>query len=168
MLSIVFSFRNEEEVLEELIKRVQAVAGKLDMDYEMIFVNDDSTDGSLEILLNQRNRDPRIKIINMSRRFGIHSCVMAGFKHSRGDAVIYMDADLQDPPEVISDLVNKWKTGSEVVHTTRTKRSGENVIKLVLTQLAYKLLNLVCEVKIPSNTGDFKLLSRRAVNEVIK
>lgn len=168
LLSIVFSFRNEEEVLEELIQRVGAALQKLPYEYEIIFVNDDSTDRSLEILQACRKQDARIRILTMSRCFGIHPCVLAGLKHAAGDAVVYMDADLQDPPEVIPKLVEEWEKGADVVHTTRTARKGENRLKMFLTRQAYRLINSVSEIKIPSNTGDFKLLSRRAVNEVIR
>jgi len=168
LFSIVFSFRNEAEVLEELIKRVRAVMGQLAFDYEMIFVNDDSTDASLEVLLKEREKDANIKIINMSRRFGVHQCALAGLRATSGDAVVYMDCDLQDPPEVIPAMVEKWRKGAEIVHTTRTKRKGESRIKLFLTGMAYRFLNLISETKILPNSGDFKLLSRRAVNELVK
>ncbi len=168
LLSIVFSFRNEEEVFPELLKRVRNTLNPLDLGYELIFVNDASTDGSLELLMKYREQDERIKIINMSRRFGNTPCVMAGLRLAKGDAVIYMDADLQDPPELIPLLLEKWKEGADVVHTTRTKRKGENPFKMWLTKQAYKIINFVSNIDIPQNTGDFKLLSRRAVNELIK
>ncbi|HNV85643.1 MAG TPA: glycosyltransferase family 2 protein [Candidatus Omnitrophota bacterium] len=168
LLSIVFSFRNEAEVFEELIKRVRAVAKHLSLDYEMIFVNDDSTDNSLDILLKEREKDPAVKIINMSRCFGVHQCALAGLRAASGDAVVYMDCDLQDPPEVIPAMVEKWRNGAEIVHSTRTKRKGENPVKLFLTGMAYRFLNLISETKILPNSGDFKLLSRRAVSELVR
>lgn len=168
LLSVVFSFWNEEEVLPDLIKRVRKTLDSTDLEYELIFVNDTSTDGSLELLTKYREQDERIKIINMSRRFGGAPCVMAGLRHARGDAVIYMDADLQDPPELIPTLIQKWKEGAEVVHTTRTKRRGESAFKMWLTKQAYRAINFVADIDIPENTGDFKLLSRRAVDEVVR
>jgi len=102
--------------------------------YELIFINDVSTDGSLAILESKRNEDPNIKIITTSRRFGVTPCVIAGFHHARGDAVVYMDADLQDPPEVITQLVEQWQKGFDIVHTTRTKRAGENPLKMWITR----------------------------------
>ena len=125
LLSIVFSFRNEQEVIPELISRVRQVIEPLAVDYELIFVNDASTDGSFELLMTYRDQDKRVKIINMSRRFGVTPCVMAGLRHTKGDAVVYMDSDLQDPPELIPALLEKFKEGADVVNTTRTKRRGE-------------------------------------------
>ena len=168
LLSLVFSFRNEQEVLPELIAQVREAVEPLEIDHEMIFVNDDSTDGSLEVLLGYHQDDPRIKILNMSRRFGVSPCVMAGMRHARGDAVVYMDADLQDPPSLIPELVAKWRAGADVVHTTRTKRRGENALKMWLTRRAYRIINSMSEIDIPENTGDFKLLSRRAVDQLIR
>jgi dolichol-phosphate mannosyltransferase len=168
LLSVVLSFRNEEGVLPELIRRVRQALAPLNIDYEMIFVNDASTDSSLELLIRFHDEDNRIKIVNMSRRFGVTPCVMAGLRHAKGDAVVYMDADLQDPPELIPTLLEKWKQGADVVHTTRTRRHGENPLKTWLTGMAYKTINAVSDIDIPIDTGDFKLLSRRAVNEIIR
>ena len=122
ILSVVFSFRNEDSVLQELINRVENVFKKLVYDYELIFVNDDSDDKSLEILEKNRKRNNQIKIINMSRRFGVSACVIAGFKHAIGDAVIYMDSDLQDPPELIPDLIKKWEEEEIKLHYKQSRR----------------------------------------------
>lgn len=168
LLSIIFSFRNEEKVLSELVKRVYNIIKPLNIEYELIFVNDSSSDGSLALLERHREQDKNIKIINMSRRFGIAPCIMAGLRYARGDAVIYMDADLQDPPELIPTLIGKWREGADVVHTTRIKRKGENPLKMWLTRQAYRVINLAADIDIPGNSGDFKLLSRRAVNMVIQ
>ena len=168
MISVVFSFRNEEDVLEELVKRVSNVFVNMNREYELIFVNDDSTDKSVEILLKLRETNENIKIINMSRRFGVTPCVLAGFESSKGEAVIYMDSDLQDPPELIPQLIEKWQNGAEVVHTTRTKRDGESALKMFITKQAYKVINFFSSIKLLENTGDFKLLSRRVVNEILK
>jgi dolichol-phosphate mannosyltransferase len=171
LISVIFSFRNEEANIPELLKQLYCVFEKLannDMDYELIFVNDDSTDRSFDILLQHRQENDRIKVINMSRRWGVSPCVMAGLKEAKGDAVIYMDADLQDPPELIPVLIAKWREGADVVHTTRTKRHGENVFKMWLTHIAYKIINLVSDINLVTNTGDFKLLSRSVVDEVIR
>lgn len=167
-VSVVLSFRNEEEVIPELISRLHKVLKSLPTDYELIFVNDDSTDLSLELLMKHRKQDKNIKIINMSRRFGVAPCVMAGFRYAKGDAVIYMDTDLQDPPELIPTLLQKWQEGADVVHTTRTKRKGENAFKTWLTRQAYKAINFISDIDIPENTGDFKLLSRRVVDKVVQ
>jgi len=168
LLSVVFSFRNEEEVIPELIRRVRGTLDNLKLRYELIFVNDASTDGSLELLLKYRKADERIKIINLSRRFGPAAGVLAGLRHAKGDAVVYMDADLQDPPEVIPELVEKFKEGAEVVHTVRASRRGENRLKLWLTRQAYRIIDLLADLEIPREAGDFKLLSRRAVEELLR
>ena len=167
LISVVLSFRNEEAVIPELISRLNRVMLSLSFDFELLFVNDASTDGSLGLLVRATETNPRIRIITMSRRFGVAPCVIAGFRHARGDAVIYMDADLQDPPELIPELVEKWRAGADVVHTTRTNRKGENAFKMWLTQKAYQVINLASDINVPENTGDFKLLSRRAVDEVL-
>ena len=166
ILSIVFSFRNEEKNLNELIKRVTNTIKELDgWGYELVFVNDDSDDNSEKTLLeSQKNHN--IKIINMSRRFGVGPCVLAGLEKSKGDAVIYMDSDLQDPPEIIPQLIKKYEQGADVVHTTRTKRLGENKFKMFLTKIAYRIINKTSRIPLPVDTGDFKLLSRRAVDQV--
>jgi glycosyltransferase involved in cell wall biosynthesis len=168
LLSIVFSFRNEKEVLPELIRKVRETLNPLDLEYELIFINDASDDGSLAILMKFCHEDRRIKTINMSRRFGIAPCVMAGLRHSKGDAVIYMDADLQDPPELIPALLEKFKNGADIVHTVRTKRKGENAFRMWLTKQAYKIINCIADIDIPENAGDFKLLSRRAVEQIVR
>ncbi len=168
LLSVVLSFRNEAENLPELIRRQEAVFSSMDIPYELIFINDASTDHSLELLLQAREENPSIKIINMSRRFGVTPCVLAGFEKAKGDAVIYMDTDLQDPPELIPQMVQKWKEGADIVHTTRTARKGENAFKMWLTRQAYKAINCFSDIVILENTGDFKLISRRAMTEIMK
>ena len=166
-LSIVFSFRNEEPVLAELVQRVMAAVEPIGCDYEIIFVNDASCDGSLAVLQGLAEKNERIKIITMSRRFGVHPCVMAGLRFSSGDAVIYMDADLQDPPELIPAMVEKYREGADVVNMTRTDRRGEHAAKMWITGLAYKIINSMSDIAIPENTGDFKLLSRRVVENLL-
>lgn len=167
LLSVVFSFRNEEKNIPELVRQVSiAASGITHLDLEMIFVNDDSTDRSLELLMELRKQYP-IKIINMSRRFGVTPCVLAGFAHSKGDAVIYMDTDLQDPPSLIPQMVERFRNGAEVVHTTRIRRDGETKIKMWLTGWGYKIINLLSDISLPENTGDFKLLSRKVVDAIL-
>jgi len=120
LISFVFSFRNEEENIPELVHRIDTVMSSIrDTQYEMIFVNDDSTDHSFDILLKLQENYPII-IINMTRRFGVTPCILAGLAQAKGDAAIYMDADLQDPPEIIPQMIQRFKEGAEVVHTTRT------------------------------------------------
>ncbi|MBF0175385.1 MAG: glycosyltransferase family 2 protein [Magnetococcales bacterium] len=167
LLSVVFSLRNEEDVLHELFSRLYKTLDQLKLRYELVFVNDDSTDRTLEILKEHAAKDPRVKIINTSRRFGVIRCFLAGFRYARGDALVYMDADLQDPPELIATLVEKWREGADVVHTTRTKRLGESPMKMWLTRQAYRIINFVADIKIPIDTGNFKLLTRRVVEQIL-
>ena len=141
LISYVFSFKNEEKNLEELIQRVDNSVKKLNKyDYELIFVNDASNDNSEKILLDLQKKYP-ITIINMSRTFGVGPCVLAGFKEAKGDCIIYMDSDLQDPPELLDKLIKEYENGAEVVHTVRTKRLGESKFKLLITKIAYKIIN---------------------------
>ncbi len=131
LLSVVFSFRNEEGNLKELVERVNISLKNLsNWEYELIFVNDDSSDKSESILL-QLQKDYPIKIINMSRNFGVDPCVLAGFRHAKGEAVIYLHTDLQDPPEIIPNLIKKYEEGFDIVHTVRTKRKGETKFRML-------------------------------------
>jgi dolichol-phosphate mannosyltransferase len=166
-LSVIFSFRNEEAVLHELASRVISSIVSIGCNYELIFVNDDSTDRSLEILRDLAEQNERIKTITMSRRFGVHPCVIAGLRYCSGDVVIYMDADLQDPPELIPAMVEKYRHGADVVNMTRTDRQGEHAVKMWITKMAYKVINALSDIPIPENTGDFKLLSRRVVDNLL-
>lgn len=166
-LSVIFSFYNEAPVLNELVSRTTNSIDILGCDYELIFVNDDSTDNSLEILLDLAEQDGRIKIVTMSRRFGVHPCVLAGLRYASGDAVVYMDADLQDPPEQIPAMVEKFRQGADVVNMTRSARNGESATKMWITRMAYKVINRLSDVPIPENTGDFKLISRRVVDHLM-
>ena len=168
LISVIFSFRNEEDVLGELIRRVVTILDTLPYDYEIIFVNDNSTDQSLNILTSFATDNSNIKIINMSRQFGVSPCLMAGLRFSCGDIVVYMDADLQDPPELIPQMVALYENGADVVHTVRVQRKGESWAKMVITKLAYRLINSVSDISLLDNAGDFKLLNRRVVNEVVK
>lgn len=167
LISVVFSFRNEENVLEELVTRVSRAIATTGCKYELIFVNDDSTDGSLALLLNLSRNYEQIKIINMSRRFGVHPCVLAGMRYSSGDAIIYMDADLQDPPELIPEMLQKYREGADVVNMTRIDRRGEHPLKMWITKVAYRAINKLSDIAVPENTGDFKLLSRCVVDHLL-
>jgi dolichol-phosphate mannosyltransferase len=168
MISIVFSFRNEADVLDELIDRVTAMFKGVGCPFELIFVNDSSTDTSLEILMGRAKSDKAIKIINMASNFGVGECVLAGMKYAKGDAVIYMDTDLQDPPELIPELLEKWRAGADMVFTRRLSRDGETAFRLWATRVAYRIINAVSEIEMPVEAGDFRLLSRRVVDELLK
>lgn len=168
LLSVILSFRNEETNIPELVKQVSAAANSIEaLSLEFVFVNDDSTDRSLELLRDLQRTYP-IRIVNMSRRFGVTPCVLAGFENARGDIVITMDSDLQDPPTLIPEMVARYRAGAEVVHTTRTHRDGESAFKMWVTKRAYRIINYFSDIHLPENTGDFKLLSRRVVKQMLR
>jgi len=168
LISFVFSFKNEEKNLSELIKRVNDTVKKLsNYDYELIFVNDNSDDNSEKLLEDLQKKFP-ITIINMSRTFGVGPCVLAGFKHAKGDCVVYMDSDLQDPPEVLEKLIEEYEKGAEIVHTVRTKRLGESKFKLLITKIAYKIINFLSDINLPTEAGDFKLISKKALTKILE
>ncbi|MEX0717387.1 MAG: glycosyltransferase family 2 protein [Planctomycetaceae bacterium] len=166
LVSVVFSFRNEELVLAELLDRLHAALEPLDVDYEFVLVNDASTDRSLEILKERAETDGAIRIVTMSSRFGLNPCFRAGMREARGDAVVTMDADLQDPPELIPELIATWRGGADVVYATRIAREGESVFKTWLTKAAYRVLRGVSDTDLPVETGMFRLMSRRVVEEL--
>jgi polyisoprenyl-phosphate glycosyltransferase len=168
LISVVLSFRNEADNIPILIERLEAMLAGENVEYEIVFVNDASTDASLSLLLGERQRNPRVKIVNMSRRFGVAEGVIAGMATSRGDAVVYMDSDLQDPPEVIPRLIERWRQGADIVHTVRTRRHGENALKMAATRLAYRLIQFGSSIELPVDAGDFKLLSRPAVDHLLR
>ena len=167
LLSVVFSFRNEEGNIKELVNRINISLEKLtNWNYELIFVNDDSTDNSESILLELQKKYP-IRIINMSRNFGVDPCVLAGFRNAKGDAIVYLHTDLQDPPEIIPDLIKKHEEGFDVVHTIRTKRKGESKFRMLVTRIAYLLINILSDIKLPIESGDYKLISRKALDKIL-
>ena len=167
LLSVVFSFRNEEGNLKELVERVNSSLKNLsDWEYELIFVNDDSSDKSESILL-QLQKDYPIKIINMSRNFGVDPCVLAGFRHAKGEAVVYLHTDLQDPPEIIPDLIKRYEEGFDIVHTVRTKRKGETKFRMFVTKMAYYLINVLSDINLPVEAGDYKLISKKALEKIL-
>lgn len=170
LVSIVCSFRNEELTINELINRIdKSLINLNDWEYEIIFVNDYSTDNSIkEIKKFFFNKKYNITLINMSRNFGGHSCRIAGFEYASGEAVIYFDTDLQDPPEIFPELIKKYQEGYDVVHTLRKKRLGETKLKIFVTKLAYKIITFLSDINLKGESGDFKLLSRKVVNYILK
>ena len=173
-LSIIFSFFNEELNLPEAITRLstilqqEIVAGHLG-DFELVFVDDDSNDRSQEILNTAGAKDHRIKVVRMARNFGHDVCALAGMEFATGDMVIYLDADLQDPPELIPEMLKIWREkNADIVHTVRTVREGESRLKLAITKLGYAILRKFSRVKLESNCGDFKLITRRALDQILK
>ena len=165
LLSIVIPCYNEEDVIAETIKRLTLLCAEIvDLRVEMIFVNNCSSDGTWALLKSFSEKDPRIKLISLSRNFGYQASSTAGLDAARGDAVVILDADLQDPPELILQMVEKWQEGYDVVYGTRSARLGEPPLRMLVTRWFYRLLNRISEVRIPLDTGDFRLMSRNVVN----
>ena len=166
-VSIILSFRNEQDNLPELIRRLQLLADGRTENFEFIFVNDCSNDRSRELLLEARAKDQRVKLITTARRVGPSEGVLAGLAAATGDAMIYMDCDLQDPPELIPEMLAQWRAGHDVVHTRRSIRHGEDALRMWLTRRAYELINWTSRGQMPIESGDFKLLSRRAAGHML-
>lgn len=162
-LSIVVPAFNEVEVLPIFHDRLSAVLANLPFLPEIIYVNDGSTDDSLALLKQMRKQDERIALVSLTRNFGKEIALSAGLDHANGDAVIVIDADLQDPPELIPELISRWQAGYDVVYAKRSARDGEGPFKKLTAFLFYRLMQGVGKVRIPPDTGDFRLLSRRAV-----
>ncbi len=165
--SVVVAAYNEEEVLPAFFDRVTSIFDTLKEPYEIIAVNDGSRDRTEDILRERCLADKRIKAVNLSRNFGQQAALLCGLKESRGDAVIVMDADLQDPPEVALMMIEKWKDGYDVVHARRKSRPGESFFKRSTAKMFYRFAHRISNPKVPENTGDFKLYSRRATDVLI-
>jgi dolichol-phosphate mannosyltransferase len=164
---VVAPVYNEEETLPHFYQRTIAVLEGLGEPFELLLVNDGSADGSYRVMRDLHERDPRVRIINFSRNFGHQAAISAGLDYARGRAVVIIDSDLQDPPEVIPDLVAHWRDGAEVVYAQRARRVGETPFKLLTAALFYRLIARVTAVNIPRDTGDFRLLDRRVVDSLI-
>ncbi len=167
MLSIVIPMRNEAANIDPLFRRLQAVLEGLPMEWEVVCVNDGSTDATLAQLVAKHQADARIKVLDFSRNFGKEAAMTAGLEHSRGDAVVPMDADLQHPPELIPKLLDKWEQGFDVVIALRTDRPGESVVRRILSRLFYRLADFLFESQALAGAGDFRLMSRPVVNAVL-
>lgn len=165
--SVVVPVYNEEEVIRESYKRLKNVMDSIDAPYEIIFVNDGSRDKTVFIALEICNNDPHIKLLDFSRNFGHQTAITAGMDFSEGDAIIVIDADLQDPPEVIPEMIEKWKNGFEVVYGKRIQRKGETWFKRVSAKIFYRFLRRLTDFDIPVDAGDFRLIDRR-VCEALK
>lgn len=162
-LSIVVAAYNEEEVLDLFFARLEEVLGGIGESYEIVCVNDGSRDRTAEILAAARRRDPRIRVINLARNFGKELAMTAGLDHARGRAVVPLDADLQDPPELIADFVRLWREGYDVVYAVRNARDTDSWMKRTTAAAFYAMLNRVSNVEIPKNAGDFRLMDRRVI-----
>ena len=168
LLSIVVPVFREEKNIPEFLRRIRPILGEITQDYEIIFSMDPSPDRTEDVVLAERAQDDRIKLLKFSRRFGQPMATLAGMDYSRGDAVIVMDVDLQDPPELIHEMIKKWREGYDVVLPQRRARTGEPWIKKLVASSGYKVINKIADVKIPPNTGDFRLMTRRVILEVVK
>jgi polyisoprenyl-phosphate glycosyltransferase len=166
MISIVIPVFNEEGSLPELYRRIAVVMKYMHLPYELIFVDDGSTDRSLEIMLELSEKDKDVKIIQLSRNFGHQLAIIAGIDHARGEAVIMMDSDLQHPPELIEKLIEKWYEGNDVVYTCRDQTQDAGLLKNFTAQCFYTLVNYLAEVNISTGTADFRLLDRRVVESL--
>ncbi len=166
-VSLVIPMYCEEKVVEECYKRVVNILKQLEnYEYEIIFINDGSTDKTLEILQQIAENDKQVKVISFSRNFGHQAAVTAGLKEVTGDAIIIIDADLQDPPELIPDMLKKWEEGNEVIYGKRKTRKGESAFKLLTAKMFYNMLNALSDVEIPKDTGDFRLVDRKVVDTI--
>lgn len=168
LLSIVVPVYREEKNIPEYLRRIRPVLAAVTEDYEIIFSLDPSPDRTEDVILENRAADERIKLLKFSRRFGQPMATLAGMQYASGQAVIVMDVDMQDPPELIQQMAAKWREGYDIVLPQRRHRTGEPWIKKAVSAVGYKVINRIADVQIPPNTGDFRLMSRRVVNELLK
>ncbi|MFC7371372.1 glycosyltransferase family 2 protein [Fictibacillus iocasae] len=164
LISVVVPMYFEEDVARECYKRLKSVMETNHISYEFVFVNDGSTDKTLSILKEIAAADRHVKIVDFARNFGHQTAVTAGIDYSTGDAIVIIDADLQDPPEVIPELIAKWQEGYEIVYAKRKKRNGESWFKLVTAKYFYKFLNWMSDIYIPKDTGDFRIIDRKVAD----
>ncbi len=162
--SIVAPVFNEQELLPEFYQRVMATMDQLGEPWELVLINDGSRDRTPEIMRELHAQDPRVKVINFSRNFGHQLAITAGIDYAGGQAVVVIDSDLQDPPEVIPTLIADWKKGSQVVFAVRTEREGETAFKKATASVFYRIIRNITNVDIPVDTGDFRLMDRKVVN----
>ena len=167
-ISLVIPMYYEEKVANKCYEKVSNVLKSLEdkYDHEIIFVNDGSKDKTLDILEEIAKKDTKVKIISFSRNFGHQAAVTAGLKEVTGDAIVIIDADLQDPPELIPEMLELWEQGNEVIYGKRKTRKGESAFKLLTAKMFYKTLNALSDVEIPKDTGDFRLVDRKVVDVV--
>ncbi|MEC7875628.1 MAG: glycosyltransferase family 2 protein [Pseudomonadota bacterium] len=168
LLSIVSPVYNEVENLDEFYSRVLSATGDLNLETEIIYINDGSQDNSIQVINKQSKNDDRVAVIDLSRNFGKEIALTAGLDHASGDAVIVIDSDLQDPPELIPKLVEEWLNGYDVVNAKRIKRKGEGSLKKITSYIYYRLLFYLSDINIPIDTGDFRLLNRCALDALLK
>jgi dolichol-phosphate mannosyltransferase len=167
VLSVVVPCFNEEEIICDTNRRLQAVLDQAPVEFEIIYVDDGSTDSTPELLRQLQESDERVRIVRFSRNFGHQMAITAGIEHGSGDAVVVIDADLQDPPEVILEFVQKWTDGYDVVYGVRAEREGETAFKVWTAKAFYRCIARLSETRIPLDTGDFRLMDRRVVNALL-
>ncbi|MCF8566472.1 glycosyltransferase family 2 protein [Alicyclobacillus tolerans] len=167
LLSVVVPAYNEALVIEATYARLKQTLENLGVNFELIFVNDGSSDETLQILADLARRDDLVKVIDFSRNFGHQIAVTAGIEHAQGDVVILIDADLQDPPELIGEFLGKWRQGYDVVYAKRVQRQGETWFKRATAKLFYRTLRSMTEIDIPMDTGDFRLMNRNVVDSLL-
>lgn len=169
-ISVVIPVFNEEDSLPELFKRLSTLNDSRPDKYqfEFLLVNDGSSDNSLNLILNQVEKHSSFKVLSFSRNFGHQAALLAGITYAKGDAVVAMDADLQDPPEIIHELIAQWEEGSDVVYAERRQRNGESIFKKATAAMFYGLIDWLSETDLPRNVGDFRLMDRRIVNLLIE
>jgi glycosyltransferase involved in cell wall biosynthesis len=165
LISVVVPVYNEEECIRELYDRLSGVLHN-NSAYELIFVNDGSRDNSYPLLAALASKDKKVKLLNLSRNFGKEIAMTAGLDRAQGDAIVIIDADLQDPPELISEMIKKWRQGYQVVYAQRISRKGESFLKKLTSDLFYRLFKRLINFEIPQNTGDFRLLDSQAVDAI--
>lgn len=163
-IAVVIPFLNEEENIPEMYRRLDAVFAGMPEDGTFMFVDDGSTDGSVAWLAEKAKDDPRVRVVELSRNYGHQIAITAGLDHADADAAVIIDCDLQDPPEVIAELVTKWREGCEVVYAIRDSRAGETWLKKFFAASFYRIFQKLVSVPIPANTGDFRLVDRKVVD----
>ena len=168
LLSVVIPLLNEEAVIEDTYGSLKQHLDALGVSYEIVFIDDGSTDRSRAILASKAATDPTVRVVALSRNFGHEMATTAGLHHARGQAVIVMDADLQDPPELIPEFLARWREGNEVVYGVRVRRERETLLKKLTSFLFYRLMRQIADVRIPADTGDFRLMDRRVLDVYAK
>lgn len=164
LITIVIPMYFEEKVVNECYSRLISMINQQKEDFELIFVNDGSTDKTKQLIIELAKQDNRVKLLDLSRNFGHQTAVTAGIDYANGDAIVIIDSDLQDPPEVIPDLIARWREGYEVVYAKRKKRKGETFFKLLTAKYFYRFLNFMSDIDIPKDTGDFRIIDRKVAN----
>ena len=167
-ISVVSPVLNEEKTIKEFIDKLTQCLEAIKIKYEIIFVLDPCSDNTEKIILDECEKNKNIKLVTLSRKFGQPAATIAGLSYAKGNYIVVIDADLQDPPELITELYQKIITGYDVVYAEREKRHGENFIKKLVTLVGYKMINYFSEVNIPQNVGDFRIMKKKIVNEVLK